>query len=89
MRICQALDFPQPDGPTIISPWWILWIWKSCNIFSINLVSGRKLVWWQILAKCSLNWGSRIKGIEDPGKTPESKAESNGISSAISFGTTV
>lgn len=55
----------------------------------MNLVYGRKLVWWQILARLSLNCGSRIRGIEDPGKTPESKAESNGISSAMSFGTTV
>ena len=37
----------------------------------------------------SLSSGSLIVGIDDPGKTPCSKLDNKGISSAISFGTIV
>lgn len=55
----------------------------------MNLVSGRKLVLWQILVRFYLSLGSRISGIVEPGNTPDNNADSSGISSAISLGTTV
>ena len=35
--IFQAADFPDPDFPTIITPWWMLWIWYSCRTLVIHV----------------------------------------------------
>lgn len=89
IKTCQALDLPQPDGPTIIKPWWSLWIWNNWRTFSINDSYGWRSIFFATLMIFSLSSGYLIVGIEDPGKTPCKRFESKGISSAISLGTIV
>lgn len=89
IRTCQALDLPQPEGPTIIKPWWSLWIWNNWSTFSMNDSSGWRSIFLATLTMFSLNSGYLIVGIDEPGKTPWSKVDNNGISSAMSLGTKV
>lgn len=89
MSTCHAFDLPQPDGPTIIKPWWSLWIWNSCRTFSINDYSGSINIFLLTFTIFYLSYGYLIVGIEDPGKTPCKRFDNNGISSAISLGTKV
>ena len=86
---CHALDFPHPDGPTIINPWWSRWIWYSWSTFSTKDYSGSISIFLLTFTMFFLSYSYFIVGIDDPGNTPCKRFDKSGISSAISLGTIV